>query len=135
MRVVVHGIANCDTVSRARAWLDAQGITHEFRDFRKIALTPAQLSAWLGEVPLDTLLNRRGTTWRGLPDDTRTAVADTANPSAAIALMIDKPAVIKRPVLEVDGRVARVGFSAAQYQEILRPSAAPAPTAQRRDPT
>jgi arsenate reductase len=116
MQVVVHGIASCDTVGKARAWLAEQGVAYEFHDFKKLGLTRAQLGAWLGEVPLETLLNRRGTTWRALPDERKTACAAQA---AAIDLMIEKPSVIKRPVLVVDGRVAAVGFLPEQFRSAL----------------
>ena len=115
-RTVVYGIPNCDTVKKARTWLESHGVAFEFHDFKKAGLTAALVKAWLADVPLDMLLNRRGTTWRGLPDDTK-AAANTEQ--GAIALMIDKPSVVKRPVVVVDGRVKSVGFSADEYTTLF----------------
>jgi len=115
-RTVVYGIPNCDTVKKARTWLESNGVAFEFHDFKKAGLTASLVKAWLADVPLEVLLNRRGTTWRGLPDDTK-AAAETQH--GAIALMVDKPSVVKRPVLVVDGRVKSVGFSADEYAALF----------------
>jgi arsenate reductase (glutaredoxin) len=112
MTLVVYGIPNCDTVKKARVWLAEHGHDYRFHDFKKDGLTAGRLEGWLAQVPLDTLLNRRGTTWRAL-DEAQKAAADA--PAGAIALMVEKPSLIKRPVLEVDGRVRAVGFAAADY--------------------
>jgi arsenate reductase len=113
---IVYGIPNCDTVKKARVWLESHGVPFEFHDFRKAGLTASVVEAWLKDVPLDALVNRRGTTWRGLPDDAK-AAADTE--AGAIALMIEKPSVIKRPVVVVDGRVKTLGFSADHYATLF----------------
>ncbi len=115
-RTVVYGIPNCDTVKKARTWLESHGVAFEFHDFKKAGLDASLVKAWLADVPLDVLVNRRGTTWRGLPDDVK-AAAETRQ--GAIALMIDKPSVVKRPVLVVDGRVKSVGFSADEYAALF----------------
>ncbi|WP_206952023.1 ArsC family reductase [Trinickia acidisoli] len=115
-RTVVYGIPNCDTVKKARTWLESHGVAFEFHDFKKAGLTAALVDAWLADVPLETLLNRRGTTWRGLPDEAK-AAAQTSQ--GAIALMIEKPSVVKRPVVVVDGRVKSVGFSADEYATLF----------------
>ncbi len=113
---VVYGIPNCDTVKKARTWLESHGVAFEFHDFKKAGLTASIVKAWLGDVPLEILLNRRGTTWRGLSDDAK-AAADTEQ--GAIALMIEKPSVVKRPVVVVGGRVKSVGFSADEYAALF----------------
>ncbi len=114
--VVVYGIPNCDTVKKARVWLDDHGVEFDFHDFKKAGLTAAIVKGWLKDVPLETLVNRRGTTWRALPDEVK-ASAETE--AGAIALMLDKPSVIKRPVVEVDGRVKALGFVADQYAALF----------------
>ncbi len=115
-RIVVHGIPNCDTVKKARVWLKSHGVEFAFHDYKKAGIDAATLRDWLAQVPLDTLLNRRGTTWRALPDELK---ASAAEPDGAIALMIDKPSVIKRPVVVVDGKVKAVGFVAHEYATLF----------------
>ncbi|RKP54640.1 arsenate reductase [Pararobbsia silviterrae] len=115
-RIVVHGIPNCDTVKKARVWLESHGIDFAFHDYKKTGIDAPTLERWLRDVPLDTLLNRRGTTWRGLPD----AAKDRASePAGAVAVMIEHPSVIKRPVLVVDGAVKAVGFSPDVYASLF----------------
>ncbi len=116
MSTVVYGIPNCDTVKKARVWLGEHDVEFDFHDFRKAGLTAEIVKGWLKDVPLDTLVNRRGTTWRALPDDVK---ASADGEAGAIALMLDKPSVIKRPVLVVDGRVKAVGFVADQYAALF----------------
>ncbi|WP_186073139.1 arsenate reductase [Burkholderia gladioli] len=116
MTTVVYGIPNCDTVKKARVWLDEHGVAFDFHDFKKAGLTAAIVKGWLKDVPLETLVNRRGTTWRALSDEVK-ASAETE--AGAIALMLDKPSVIKRPVVEVDGRVKAVGFVSDQYAALF----------------
>lgn len=113
---VVYGIPNCDTVKKARTWLESHGVAFEFHDFKKAGLTAALLKTWLADVPLEVLLNRRGTTWRALSDDAK-AAAETQQ--GAIALMVEKPSVVKRPVVVVEGRVKSVGFSADEYAALF----------------
>jgi arsenate reductase (glutaredoxin) len=114
--ITVYGIPNCDTVKKARTWLEAHGVAFAFHDFKKAGVNAPMLEAWLAQVPLDTLVNRRGTTWRAL-DDARKAAAET--PAGAIALMLDKPSVIKRPVLVIDTDVAALGFDEARYRALF----------------
>jgi arsenate reductase len=112
MSIVVYGIPNCDTVKKARTWLSERNIAHTFYDFKKQGLNETHLLGWLETIPLETLLNRRGTTWRNLPEALKIA-AQTQQ--GAVAVMLAHPSVIKRPVIEVDARVATVGFSADDY--------------------
>ena len=90
----VHGIANCDTVKRARAWLAEHDVAHEWIDFRKSPPSPQMLAGWADHVGWESLLNRRGTTWRGLDASAREGVHDAAS---ALALMHRHPTLIRRP--------------------------------------
>ena len=110
--MVVYGITNCDTVKRARAWLDERGRAYAFHDFKKSGVPERQLDAWLKAAGWEALLNRKGTTWRKLDAATQARVADAG---AARALMIEQPSVIKRPIVEWDDGRITVGFDAAQW--------------------
>jgi Spx/MgsR family transcriptional regulator len=108
----LYGIPNCDTVKRARAWLTEHGFEVEFHDFKKQGVPADGLDAWVAAVGWETVLNRKGNTWRRLSDVERDAVVDAAT---ARTLMLDQPSVIKRPVVEwADGRIT-VGFNAALW--------------------
>lgn len=109
MSITLYGISNCDTVRRARKWLAAENIDATYHDFRKDGLTPAKVKQWVAAVGLETLLNKRGTTWRALPETLKDSLSD----AAAIDLMVEQPALIKRPVIELNGKVL-VGFKADQ---------------------
>ena len=113
----VYGITNCETVKKARAWLDKNGITYQFHDFKKDGLDKYTLDTLLNGLDWETLLNRKGTSWRLLPDEDKIGV----NARKAAALMLAKPTIIKRPVLVVDGKTPKyyAGFSEALYQELL----------------
>ncbi|BBE09201.1 arsenate reductase-like protein [Mycoavidus cysteinexigens] len=119
MKVVMYGIPNCETVKKARLWLAARTIPYQFHDFKKVGVDRALLSSWLEDVALDLLLNRRGTTWRTLPDEVKVEALDQ---ECMLKLMINSPSVIKRPVLVVDGRVQAVGFSEAAYDAFFAQS-------------
>lgn len=115
--VILYGIPNCDTVKKARTWLDANGIAYTFHDFKKSGLDATQINAWLKDVPWDILVNHKGTTWRALSDERKAAIIDNAS---ATALMLESPSVIKRPVLQRgDGLPTQVGFSDALYQQLF----------------
>jgi Spx/MgsR family transcriptional regulator len=103
----LYSIPNGDTVRRARAWLAGQGVAHEFHDFKKAGVPPANLDAWLAAAGWETVLNRKGTMWRQLDDAQRAAVVDAAS---ARALMLQVASVIKRPVVEWDDGRITVGF-------------------------
>lgn len=113
----LYGIPNCNTVKKARAWLDARHIAYEFHDYKKAGVPEAQLRAWMQRLGWETLVNRQGTTWRQLPDAQKAAVKDA---DSALALMLAKPSVIKRPVAEA-GKILLVGFDEARYEEALKP--------------
>lgn len=111
----LYGISSCDTVRKARQWLDACGIDYRFHDFRKQGLDPALLGQWIDQVGLARLINRRGTTWRGL-DDAERALAE--HPQTALALILKYPSLIRRPVLQQPGQIL-IGFDPRQYEEVF----------------
>ena len=112
--VTLFGIKNCDTVRKARRWLDGHDVRCEFHDVRADGLTRQQLVHWVDALDWENLLNRRGTTWRKLPESVR----ENINKRAAIKLMLDQPAMIKRPVLDIDNTL-HLGFSEASYRELF----------------
>lgn len=116
MSLVIYGISNCDTVKKARAWLDGQGVTYRFHDFKKAGVPADRLPAWIEAVGWDKLVNRQGTTWRKLDNTTRGAVADAAS---ATSLMLSQPSVIKRPVVEWP-QGTTVGFDAPAWALLAR---------------
>ena len=107
--IEIYGLKNCDTCRKALKWLEAEGIEHAFKDIRADGFSEAQLQSWVDAVGWETLLNRRGTTWRKLPDDQK----DGVDEARAKALMQDQPALIKRPVFETGSGVV-VGFKEAE---------------------
>ncbi|AOR78236.1 arsenate reductase [Novosphingobium resinovorum] len=114
MAIEFYGIPNCDTVKKARVWLDAKGIAYTFHDYKKEGADPEKLAAWIDAAGLDKVLNRAGTTFRKLPD------ADKADLDAekATALMAANPSVIKRPVVEHPGGIL-VGFKEPEWAAAL----------------
>ena len=113
--ITLYGIPNCDTVKKARTWLAAQHHDFTFHDFKKQGLERATVEAWLAQLPWDVLVNKKGTTWRALSDERKTATVDAAS---ALELMLENPSIIKRPVLDKDGKYS-VAFSDAQYSAIF----------------
>ena len=109
---VVYGIANCDTVKRARAWLAGQGQAFGFHDFKRAGVPPEALDRWLASAGWQRLLNRKGTTWRKLDAARQAAVVDA--PSAR-SLMLDQPSVIKRPVVQWPDGAITVGFDTDDF--------------------
>ena len=112
--VVIYGIKNCDTMKKARAWLDVHGIAYTFHDYKIQGITRAKLEKWLTDTSWETLLNRSGTTFRKLPEKDREGLTE----EKAIALMLAQPSMIKRPVLETDGKPV-VGFKPDIYGQIF----------------
>lgn len=112
--MIVYGIPNCDTIKKTRRWLEEQGIDYRFHDFRKDGLCPRQLMEWVMELGWEPLLNRRGLTWRKLPEE----VKSDLDRDRAIELMTEFPALIKRPVLDTGTRRV-VGFDPARYTSLL----------------
>ncbi|MBS0385611.1 MAG: ArsC family reductase [Proteobacteria bacterium] len=108
--VTIYGIKNCDTMKKARTWLDDRGVKYAFHDYKAEGIDKPRLEAWAREVGWETLLNRAGTTFRKLPDQDRENVTE----KKAIALMLAQPSMIKRPVLDVGGKLI-VGFKPEIY--------------------
>lgn len=107
----LYGIPNCDTVKKARGWLDAAGVAYDFHDYKKAGIDTARLTGWVERLGWEVLLNRAGTTFRKLPDADKAGI-DAAK---AIALMLVQPSMIKRPVIEHEGELI-VGFKPEAYQ-------------------
>ena len=112
MTTILYGIKNCDTMKRARQWLDSHGVAYQFHDYQRSGLEPDRLARWCAAVGWEVLLNRGGTTFRKL-DETRKAPLDEHK---AIQLMLEQPSMIKRPVLEHAGGLL-VGFKPQLYAE------------------
>lgn len=112
--LTMYGIKNCDTIKKARRWLEAHQIEYRFHDYRADGLERAQLDTFIAELGWQALLNTRGTTWRKLDESLRNSID---NADAAAALMLEMPAIIKRPLLCAPGRHMLLGFSEASYQQ------------------
>ena len=112
--VTIYGIKNCDTMKKARAWLDAHGVAYGFHDYKTEGIDRGRLEAWAREVGWETLLNRAGTTFRKLPDKDKDGLTE----NKAIALMLDQPGMIRRPVLDLGGKLL-VGFKPEDYAKAL----------------
>ena len=115
MAITIYGIKNCDTMKKARAWLDANGVAYQFHDYKSEGIDKTRLQAWTKAVGWETLLNRAGTTFRKLPEKDK-AVGDEKK---AIALMLAQPSMIKRPVLDLGGGKLVVGFKPDVYKDAV----------------
>lgn len=112
--LTLYGIPNCDTVKKARAWLDAQSLAYTFHDYKKAGIDTATLQRWCAVLGYEQLVNRRGTTWRKLPEAERTGLDGTR----ALQLMQAQPSLIKRPVLDANGTLL-LGFDENQWRTLL----------------
>ena len=112
--IKLYGIPNCDTVKKARKWLDDTGIEYEFIDFRKNPLSAARLKNWAAAIDWETLLNKRSRTWKELPESSK----EPLNKTTALSLMQENVTLIKRPVLDKDGEI-HVGFKDVEYQALF----------------
>jgi arsenate reductase len=110
MTARLYGIKACDTMKRAREWLDAHGVAYEFHDYKTLGADPAKVASWVEQAGWETLLNRSGTTFRKLPDARKQGL----DADAAIALMVEQPSMIRRPVLEAGDKLL-VGFKPDVY--------------------
>ena len=114
MTVILYGIKNCDTVKKARKWLEQAGIDYRFTDHRADGIDAEQLDHWLNVLGHEALVNKRGTTWRALSDEQKASLdADTA-----ATLLLANPAMIKRPLLNIDGEL-HLGFKPEQYARLF----------------
>jgi arsenate reductase len=112
--VTIYGIKNCDTMKKARAWLDKHGVSCTFHDYKAEGIDKAKLEGWVGKVGWEILLNRAGTTFKKLPGKDKESVTE----KKAIALMLAQPSMIKRPVLDVAGKLT-VGFKPDVYEKLF----------------
>lgn len=114
MTTTMYGIKNCDTIKKARAWLDGEGHAYAFHDYKTAGIDEKRLSTWCKAAGWETLLNKAGTTFRKLPDSAKQGLDE----ARALRLMLEQPSMIKRPVLDVDGKII-VGFKADIYAAAL----------------
>ena len=112
--ITIYGIKNCDTMKRARAWLDGHKVQFAFHDYKASGIDKPTLEGWIGKVGWEVLLNRAGTTFKKLPDADKENVTERK----AIALMLAQPSMIKRPVLEAKGKLT-VGFQPETYKKLF----------------
>ncbi len=119
LQLTMYGIPNCDTIKKARTWLQDQGIAFVFHDYKKQGLTAGQIQNWLQHLPLEQLINRKGTSYRALSEEQKAAAATV---ESAIPLLLEKPSLIKRPLLvfSVADKIqhTELGFSADAYQAL-----------------
>jgi len=117
MTITIYGIKNCDTMKKARAWLDKSGVAYAFHDYKTAGIARDRLKQWSDELGWEVLLNRSGTTFRKLPEADREGLDETK----ALALMLAQPSMIKRPVLDLGGKLV-VGFKPEIYAREVAPS-------------
>jgi Spx/MgsR family transcriptional regulator len=117
--IVIYGIKNCDTMKKARAWLDRRGIEYVFHDYKAAGIERERLERWARKLGWESLINRAGTTFRKLPDKDKAALSE----KRAISLMLDQPSMIRRPVVELGGGKVLVGFDSERYRAGIHPSA------------
>jgi Spx/MgsR family transcriptional regulator len=115
----IYGIKNCDTMKKALKWLTENGIEAEFHDYKKAGLSAELADKFINNIDIATLINARGTTFRQLSDDDKARIKDQNDAAVAKRVMLDNPSVIKRPILEYNGRYL-LGFKAEQYQEFIK---------------
>ena len=110
--ITIYGIKNCDTMKKARAWLDAKGVAYDFHDYKTAGIAKEKLKGWSDKLGWEVLLNRAGTTFKKLPDADKEGLTE----KKALALMLAQPSMIKRPVLETGGKLL-VGFKPENYEK------------------
>ncbi|TNV20207.1 ArsC family reductase [Buttiauxella sp. B2] len=114
--ITLYGIKNCDTIKKARRWLDSQGVDYTFHDYRVDGLDAELLNSFIEQLGWEALLNTRGTTWRKLEEAHRASINDA---QTAAALMLEMPAIIKRPLLYTPGQPMLLGFNESNYQQFI----------------
>jgi Spx/MgsR family transcriptional regulator len=112
--IQLYGIPNCDTIKKARAWLEGRGVEYRFHDYKRDGIDESRLRGWVDELGWEALVNRRGTTWRRLPEEVR----EQMDTEAAIRIMLETPSIIRRPVLDT-GQLRHLGFSETDYERLL----------------
>jgi Spx/MgsR family transcriptional regulator len=114
---IVYAIPNCNTVKKALDWLKAHKVAYEFHDYKKKGITATQLTSWSKQIGWEALINKKGATWRQLPKETQESITSQ---KAAINLMIDKTSIIRRPLIEEDGKILTLGFDENEYKKALK---------------
>jgi arsenate reductase len=112
--MILYGIKNCNTMKKAFTWLNDHNVPYDFHDYKKVGVSQAKLEQWISEAGLETIVNKKGTTWRQLTDEQKVAMEDQ---KAAITILLEKTSMIKRPIVEVDGKVILLGFDEQAYHE------------------
>ncbi len=112
----LYGIPNCNTVKKAIDWLKKNDIAYQFHDYKKKGITEIKLQEWVAQISWAVLVNKRGTTWKGLDETVQTNIT---NNQAAIGLMIEKTSVIKRPIIENGNKIVAVGFDEKEYENVF----------------
>ncbi len=115
MHVTIYGIKACDTMKKAFTWLDQHGIEYDFHDYKKAGASAAQVKAWIKQLGWEQVINRRGTTWRKLPEAER----ETMTAAGAAAAAVANPSMIRRPLVEFDGKVLLLGFDPEEWADRL----------------
>ena len=115
MSLTIYGIKNCDTMKKARTWLEDRGMKYDFHDYKASGIEAAKLKSWAGQVGWDVLLNKAGTTFKKLPDAAKEGITE----AKAIKLMAEQPSMIKRPVLDLGNGKLLVGFKPEIYEKAL----------------
>lgn len=112
--IKVYGIKNCDTVKKARTWLESKKIDYQFHDYRVDGVTEKQIKQWIGELGLDAMVNKRSTTWKEMNEETKASL----NEKTAVKVFLEHPTLIKRPLLD-NGKIRYLGFKEEDYKKIL----------------
>ena len=112
--IKIYGIPNCDTIKKARKWLEKNNLEYEFHDYKKLGVPEKNLKAWVKKASWEIVLNKRGTTWRKLDDD----IKDNIDENSAIQVMLENPSTIKRPVLE-NNKTLLIGFKEKEFETLL----------------
>jgi arsenate reductase (glutaredoxin) len=110
----IYGIKNCDTMKKAFDWLTENNVPYEFHDYKKLGISEGKIQEWLTQKPWDVLINRAGTTWKKLSDEEK-----STDEKGATKLMIEKPSMIKRPIIEND-KIVIMGFNSDTYEQIFK---------------
>jgi len=113
----VYAIPNCNTVKKALDWLKANKVAYEFHDYKKLGVTSTQLTNWSKQIGWEALINKKGATWRQLPKEIQESIT---NQKAAIALMMEKTSIIRRPLIEEEGKILLLGFDETEYKKALK---------------
>jgi Spx/MgsR family transcriptional regulator len=114
---IVYAIPNCNTVKKALDWLKTHKVAYEFHDYKKKGITATQLTSWSKQIGWEALINKKGATWRQLPKETQESITSQ---KAAINLMIEKTSIIRRPLIEEDGKILTLGFDENEYKKALK---------------